>query len=78
MIPYFVLQIPTQDFIEVKDCVRSKAEETDRRFCFEVEVATSQGKSVPKLLRCVHMLILPPVVNDMWCKQTLEMIGRHG
>lgn len=36
-------QIPTQDFVEVKECVRTKTDETDRRFCFEVELATPQG-----------------------------------
>lgn len=36
-------QIPTQDFTEVKECVRSKSEETDRRFCFEVELLTPPG-----------------------------------
>jgi hypothetical protein len=39
-------QLPTIDFVEVKECVRSKAEESDRRFCFEVELSTTQGRSV--------------------------------
>ena len=33
-------QMPSTDFIEVRDCVRSKTEDAERRFCFEVELAT--------------------------------------
>lgn len=36
-------QLPTLDFVEVKECIRSKTEETDRRFCFEVELSTTLG-----------------------------------
>ena len=41
---YDLTQIPSQDFVEVKDCVRCKSEECDRRFCFEVELVTPVGK----------------------------------
>ena len=42
LLPLF--QLPTLDFVEVKECVRSKSEEIDRRFCFEVELSTTVGK----------------------------------
>jgi len=32
--------LPSQDFMDVKDCVRSRTEDVERRFCFEVELVT--------------------------------------
>ena len=38
------LQLPSTDFLEVRDCIRSRSEDVDRRFCFELDLVTTNGK----------------------------------
>lgn len=38
-------QLPTTDFMEVTDCIRSKSEEVERKNCFDVEFNTLRGET---------------------------------
>ena len=41
---WYVLQLPSTDYMDVKSCFRSKTEDVERRFCFEVEFYLSSQR----------------------------------
>jgi Rho GTPase-activating protein 10 len=44
--------LPSSDYMDVKNCIRSRTDEVDRRFCFEVELYTSPHKSETRKYVC--------------------------
>ena len=40
------VQLPSTDYMDVKSCFRSKTEDVERRFCFEVEFYLSPQRYI--------------------------------